>query len=378
MKKFLTSVLVLCVISCMLSGCDTDYATETYSFYCMNTQAELVISDKFIGDKKEKFTSLCDEIETQLRSVENSISLSVTDSSISKFNSAEAGATVEIDKNCYEVLTCAKKIYTLTGGYYNPAIYYNVAAYGFNEAFADLISPSDRIPPDEEIEKYNSLYAHFGELQVYQDESNRYYAVKPEETFVLNGAEYSMKLDLGGIGKGYAADKVDALIDEYGFENGYFSFGTSSIVCKKHYLNGTYKLGLKNARGEGNYASLNIGDVSLSTSGDYQQNYILDGVIYCHVFDPATGRPVRTGIMTATVIGGSAAEGDALTTAIMAMGKERAVEFINDNLSGLKIVFSYEEDDGFGIITNCPDELTVENENYKIKNSVTDGKIDVA
>ena len=366
MKKILTSIAALALSASVLSGCG-EMTSKDNSFYCMHTLAQLVISDNFNEDKGEKFGRLSEEVENKLFAIENSISSSVANSCISKFNSAEAGATVEIDETAYEVLTLAKKVYNLTEGYYNPAVYYNVSAYGFK-------SESYTIPPQEEIDKYNSVAEHFGELEL-EHKNNSYYAVKPAATFELNGEVHSMKIDLGGIGKGYATDIVNALIDEYGFKNGSFSFGGSSITCKK-FKGGKYTLNLNNPRAViGSYASVEVQDTNLSTSGDYQQYFEEDGVRYCHVFDPTTGKPVQTGIMSATVIGGSAAEGDALTTALMAMGKDKAVEFINKNLSNFKVVFTLEEDGCFGVITNIPDELKNLNEYFKILNTVSDGKI---
>ena len=75
---------------------------------------------------------------------------------------------------------------------------------------------------------------------------------------------------------------------------------------------------------------------------------------YCHIFDPYTGKPIESGVMSATVIGGSAAENDALTTAIMAMGAEKAVEFINSALTGRQVVFTVDSGDGYKFYTNIP------------------------
>ncbi len=80
----------------------------------------------------------------------------------------------------------------------------------------------------------------------------------------------------------------------------------------------------------------------LSTSGDNEQRYFIDGVRYCHVISPVTGKPVQTGIMSATVMGGGAAEADALTTAIMAMEKEDAISFIAEKLTDKKVVITVE------------------------------------
>ena len=83
-----------------------------------------------------------------------------------------------------------------------------------------------------------------------------------------------------------------------------------------------------------------IANLSVSTSGDNAQYYMIDGVRYCHVINPKTGKPVQTGVMSATILGGSAAEDDAYTTAIMAMGRDKAAEFVKTKLTDRRVVFS--------------------------------------
>lgn len=389
MKKIISAITAVCASLILFTGCtpkeETEYSSRNSLFLSMNTEASLIVSDIFTTEKKNKFEEMSQDISNTLNKINNSLSVNVLNSSINKFNQAGAGETVEIDNTAFEVLTLAKNVYDLTGGYYNPAVYYNVQAYGFNESSV-LGKPLDeRIPSDVVIEKYNSLSSHFGEVEIYQAENNKYYAVKPTVTIDIDGVTYSMKIDLGGIGKGYAVDEVNKIIDGYGFKYGYFSFGTSSILIKEHYKNGGYNLGITNPRTdmEGNvYLSVSVKNESLSSSGDYEQFFLYDsdgdGVKewYCHVFDPTTGKPVQTGIMSATVIGGSAAEDDALTTAIMAMGKERAVDFINEKLSSRRVVFSYDANGKYEIITNIPEsELSVVHSKFEIVSTLSDGKI---
>ena len=153
-----------------------------------------------------------------------------------------------------------------------------------------------------------------------------------------------MKLDLGGIGKGYAVDKIDGLFDEYGYEFGYFNFGSSSILFKSNVKAGSWNLGLSGPRSINRdaYLQTKVRGEKLSTSGDDEQYYKIGKTRYCHVIDPATGKPVQTGIMSVTVIGGGAAQADALTTAIMCMGKDRAIEFIEGKLTDRKVTFTCE------------------------------------
>lgn len=388
MKKIISPFIAVLASSIFICGCtpseESGISSKACNYFSMNTDASLVISDVFTAERKSAFDGLCEDVGKTLNGIERSISLNVENSSIARFNAAGAGETVEIDIIAYEVLTLAKSVYALTDGYYNPAIYYNVAAYGFNGSSLSDKPTSERIPSDGIIEKYNELSSRFGETEIY-DKDGKYYAKKPEAEIEAGGENLSMKIDLGGIGKGYAVDEVNELIEERGFNYGFFSFGTSSIVVKEHHSNGDYIIQLTNPRPDydgGTYLNIKVKGEGLSTSGDYEQYFLYDSdgdgteERYCHVFNPATGKPVQTGIMSATVIGGSAAEDDALSTAIMAMGKDRAVEFINAKMSDRRVVFCCERGGKYEVISNVPKEqFGGVHVKYEFNYTLSDGKI---
>lgn len=323
------------------------YSTEGRIFYSMSVEAQLCVSDNFKEDTaKEKFTQFSKAVYAKLNEIDKALSSTVASSDVSKFNAAAAGAELEISKITYEVLSIAKSVYELTDGYYNPALYYNVQAYGFGGAETYPHTAAE-LPKDEIIQKYTLLASHFGEVALSEtaDENGvNYFVTKPDFTVEVDGKTLAMKLDLGGIGKGYAVDIIDAMFDEYGYEYGYFNFSASSMAVKSHFEQGAYIMELVGPRSPQRkpYLFTKIRNEKLSTSGDNEQRYFIDGVRYCHIIDPTTGKPIRTGIMSATVIGGSAAEDDALTTAIMAMGKERASNFIKEKLTDRKVVFTCE------------------------------------
>lgn len=319
----------------------TGYTTQGRTYFSMYTDATVAISANFEAEgAQDRFNSFLAEFKTTIDDIDKSLSTSVVNSDVSRFNAAAAGEKVQISKTAYEVISEAKRICEVTEGYYNPALYYNVLAYGFGDKHR--VMTKEDLPSDELVAKYTDLSSHFGELQLIRD-GETHYAVKPEYTVEVAGETLTLHIDLSGIGKGYAVDKVEKLFNDYGYEFGYFSFGSSSMLVKRH-LGGAYKLGLSNPRSSSRkpYVETEILNEKLSTSGDNEQFYTIEGVRYCHVIDPTTGKPVQTGIMSVTVIGGSAAEDDALTTAIMAMGKEKAISFVKEKLNDRRVIFTVE------------------------------------
>ena len=183
---------------------------------------------------------------------------------------------------------------------------------------------------------------------------------------------------MGGIVKGWCVDRVNEMLEEAGVKYGYFNFGLSSMSVKEHPDgDGSYNVEVGDARGgeNGQYASFKMKNTNLSTSGDHHKYYTVDGTRYCHIINPETGSPVQTGVASVTVVGSDAGRLDALTTALAAMGSERAVRFINDSLTDCKVIMLVFEDGGGKVITNAPDYFRILNKNYSLANTVENGKI---
>ena len=341
-------------------------------------------SEEEVDEANKKANALHEEIKALLTSLDSSMNIANENSYISQFNSAEAGSEIEIDYHTYQVLSIAIKMFEETDGYYNPGVYYSVDLYGFgvrsdNEARPyDREDPSVELPDNEYVTAFQQLGESFAEVSAYQRDA-KYYVYKPEKTVTVEGHTYSLAMDLGGIGKGYAIDLVDGLIDEAGFEYGYFNFGSSSQAInespsKDSY--GMFELSFQNPRkllGAG-YLTTRTANVSISTSGDYILSYTIDGTRYSHIINPKTGSPIRTGIATATVLDGrdgegiySAAEADARTTALCAMGVEKATEYMNElTEKGIKVAFLHENGIGWlNFYTNMEEgtyTLNIQNE----------------
>jgi len=141
-------------------------------------------------------------------------------------------------------------------------------------------------------------------------------------SFTRDGVE----LDPGGIGKGYAVDRMIALLRRYGVESAMISAGTSTL-----YALGTppdeprgWRVELQSPEDpDGIEETLFLQNESLSTSGSYEKFFEVDGRRYCHIMDPRTGRPVE-GTAAVSVRSKSALESEIWTTALFVLGKDKA------------------------------------------------------
>ncbi len=134
-----------------------------------------------------------------------------------------------------------------------------------------------------------------------------------------------MKIDLGGVAKGFAIGRMAAVLKEQGVADGIIEGGGDLVVTASR----SYTIGIQDPFGPRGRPAARLvvtGPASVFTSGDYEQYATIDGKTYSHIIDPKTGYPAE-GPKSATLIGSDPAMTDALATALIAMGLERAKEF---------------------------------------------------
>lgn len=138
--------------------------------------------------------------------------------------------------------------------------------------------------------------------------------------------EAGMKVGLGGIAKGYALDQVAAMLERAGFGD-FMVVGGGQVMARGRRGDRVWRVGIRDPRGgpEEYFARVELRDASLSTTADNESFFESDGVRYHHVLDPRTGYPSR-GLRSATVLHADATTADALSTAVMVLGRERGLE----------------------------------------------------
>lgn len=125
----------------------------------------------------------------------------------------------------------------------------------------------------------------------------------------------TMRLDWGGIAKGFGVDLAAEAVMAGGVENGFINAGGDLFCWGSNSEGRPWRIGIKHPRRQGFLAVLSISNLGAATSGDYQRYYEVDGVRYHHLLDPKTGFPAR-GKQSVTVIGPETAICDALSTAL--------------------------------------------------------------
>lgn len=145
-------------------------------------------------------------------------------------------------------------------------------------------------------------------------------------------------VDLGGIAKGYIADRLVAYLTQNGVESALIDLGGNIAAVGSH-GGADWKIGVRDPADESALAAvIPVQNASVVTSGTYERGFVLDGVRYHHLLDPKTGRPVQNGLASVTIVSPLSVDGDALSTACFVLGEEKALALI-ESLPGIEALF---------------------------------------
>ena len=149
----------------------------------------------------------------------------------------------------------------------------------------------------------------------------------------------NMEIDLGAIGKGYAADRIKKTLWENGITSALVNLGGNIYAIGEKQGGDPWVIGLRDPNGsEGQaFITIQVRDLSLVTSGAYERNFTQDGVTYHHILDRKSGYPAESDLSSASIIGPSSTLCDALSTSVFVLGREKGMELV-ESLSGYACV----------------------------------------
>lgn len=290
-------------LALLLAACSQPPERHTATIFAMDTVMELTV----YGDE-----SVLEDAQDMIYELESRLSVTGPESEIYALNS---GASVDLSDDTAALLDSALQICAMTDGALDITVYPLVMAWGFTTG-------DYRVPEEDEI---SGLLENVG-----------YDAVSVTDGAVT--APPGVTLDLGAVAKGWAGDKLAALLAERGVESGLFSLGGNIQAVGNNPDGSPWRVGIRDPFGDSYFAVVQASDAAIVTSGGYERYFQQDGVTYCHIIDPSTGRPAVSGLASVTVIGGQGVLCDGLSTAIYVMGLDRAVDLWREN-TGFDIVF---------------------------------------
>lgn len=265
--------------------------------YAMNTTISIDVT-------AHKAKELAKKAIAEVKYLDSLMSATNPKSDVYKLNHADAGTYVKVSQPVFEVIEKSIEISKKTNG-----------AFDITTApLCDLWnvgSPDPKIPSKDQIERALSLTNY------------RQISLNPKDSSVALCKE-GMKITLGAIAKGYAADKVRAILEDGGAKEAVIDLGGNIYILGKEKT-----VGIQTPfapRGE-YFKKVTVSDKAVVTSGPYERYFEKDGKIYHHIIDPSTGYPAQSDRQSATVISEDSVLSDALSTAVFVSGEDALEEF---------------------------------------------------
>jgi thiamine biosynthesis lipoprotein len=148
-------------------------------------------------------------------------------------------------------------------------------------------------------------------------------------TAVLHRAGQSV--DLGGIGKGFAGDRILAVYREFGIASAYSNLGGNVVTLGAKPDGSPWQIGIQHPRqADRLIGAVGVAGRSVVTSGDYQRYFIdAHGIRRHHILNPVTGYPAQAGLIGVSIVAQSSLVADALSTTLFVAGLERGLEILS-------------------------------------------------
>jgi thiamine biosynthesis lipoprotein len=230
-------------------------------------------------------------------------------SDVQRINAASGAAPVRVSADTLAVVRAAQQTSALTDGKFD------ITFGALSDVWKFDHDQDNRLPSDDQIA---ARLPHVDYQAVRVDEA--------AHTIAL--ARPGVRIHLGGIGKGYAVDRAIAVLRERGLRDFLIQSG-GDLYAAGQPGDRPWTLGINDPRGapDESFATIELRDRTLSTSGDYERFFVKDGQRYHHLLDPDTGRPAR-GSRSATIVAPTATEADGLSTGVFILGPEKGMALI--------------------------------------------------
>ena len=289
----------------------TDANAKWYrqAFHTLGTQAYI----EFYSEQNNA-DGLISEVQAEFERINQLMSPYISSSELSLLNRNAATAPVQVSDELYRLLQQARSVSELSNGAFDITF----ASVGF---YYDYRAGKR---PDSSVLRNQRQFVNYQSVELLAHNKVRF-------------SQQGVKIDLGGIAKGYAVEQAMKILTNAGISQAQLTAGGDSrLVGSKG--GKPWLVGIKHPRQDDKYAArLPLQDTAISTSGDYERYFIEDGVRYHHILDPRTGLSAA-GLLSVTVIGADTGRTDALSTTLFVLGLQQGMQLI-EQIPGYEAIF---------------------------------------
>lgn len=307
----------------------------------IEAEKDIFAMDTFMTLKAagEKAQEAVDAASSEILRLDAMLSTGNENSMVYKLNQAGSG---EASEEMETLFAYSEDLYEDTGGRFDITIYPVMELWGFT-------SGEYHVPSPEELEQAKQL---LGMEQVKLD----------EDADVISLGKEGMKIDFGGIAKGYASSRVMDIFEEYGVICGIVNLGGNVHTYKAKADGSNWRIGIRDPLDPDTYLGIvEVADEAVITSGGYERYFEQDGQTYHHIMDPDTCRPADSGLASVSIISGDGTLADGLSTSLFIMGREEAEDYWRDHPGEFETIL-VGSDGAIAVTEGLEDRFTSEND----------------
>jgi thiamine biosynthesis lipoprotein len=260
----------------------------------------------------------------EIRRIEKLLTTFNESSQTNQINHNAGIAPVKVDKEVIDLIQRSRKISDVTQGAFD-------ISYGsIDKRLWNFDKSMTRLPDASTAKKLVRLI-------------NYRNIIVDEKTGTVFLKEKGMRIGFGGIGKGYAAEKAKSLLQEMGVKSGVVN-AAGDLTAWGYLPDGKpWTIGIADPEAAHHaFSYLDITNMAVATSGNYEKFVLINGQKYSHTIDPKMGLPV-TGIKSVTILCPNAEIADAMATPIMIMGVKVGLNMVNQ-LKGIACIIIDDND----------------------------------
>lgn len=301
----------LCLLSLLWCSANVQAQWHRLPFQTLGTQAYI----ELWCEDSHQAANLITQVQAEFERINQLMSPYINSSELSQLNQLAAKRPVQVSAELYQLLQQAKQISRLSQGAFDITF----ASVGFYYDYR-----THKKPDAGQLQRARQ-YVNYQSIELLPDNK-------------VHFARDGVKIDLGGIAKGYAVERGISLLAQQGILHAQLTAGGDSRLLGDK-RGKPWLVGIKHPRQEDKYAArLPLANSAISTSGDYERYFIEDGVRYHHIIDPKTGLSA-SGLFSVSVLGPDTTQTDALSTTLFVLGLQHGMELIEqiDNYEAIFI-----------------------------------------